>query len=203
MIVNIQYKLKIGSPLHIGSGLGGGIKKMILKQSDGSFVIPGSTVKGRVRYYAREFARITKLFSENDVDQAFGQAGNEDKNARFCAFCDLSSPKKPVFPVRNGIQICRRTGTTKPHALFNTEVACYEQGEILQGKIFCSFSEEKEKYIALLVAALRLFSHLGGSKTTGMGKCTIPMETICVQKNGNAIKDLEEFLLKYWEGGKE
>ncbi len=203
MIVNIEYNLKVCGPLYIGSGLGGGIKKMLLRQSDGSFIIPGSTVKGRTRYYAREFARITKLFSGNDVDRTFGETGDEDKSARFCAFSDLKSPIIPVFPVRNGIQICRKTGTTKPHALFNTEIACYERDNEFQGKLFCSFPEEKEKYIALLVAALRLFSHLGGSKTTGMGKCTIPMETISVKKNGKTIENLEEFLLKYWEGGKE
>lgn len=196
MMVKIEYALKPVSPIHIGSGLGGGaVKRMLLRRSNGSFSIAGSTIKGRVRYYCREFAREDAFFSPHDVDEVFGMPGDWSSRGTWCAFSDLEGSGDEVVFLKNGIQISRELGIARPHALFNTElIRCHLD---FKGTISCQYSEGNEKYIALLVTGLRLLRWLGGSKTVGAGKCEVPLESIHIVRNGDALettKLLEKYL---------
>ena len=199
MIEKIEYTLQALSPMYIGSGLGGaGIKRMLRRRADGTFLIPGSTIKGRLRFYCKEYIENQKIFSQNDILEIFGTPGDRSRGRKTYSFSDLyqEKPEEAYLDLRNGIQISRGAGITKPHALFNTEVMDYINS--FKGRIIIHRSEARERSTVLLIIALRMLRRLGGSKTVGLGKCEIPIQNITITRNNEDI-NVQELLLQYLE----
>ena len=209
MNVEITYELKPLTPIFIGSGLGGPqINKQLLKGSDSSFKIPGSTIKGRIRYYCREYINGCNktIFKPEDIENIFAVNGDPALGTKFCAFSDMISDgnlKKQDFQeiisLRNGNKISRKLGISIPKALFNTEIISFDEGSKFKGKIIFQTNEENNKYIALIIIGLRMLNRLGGGKTIGFGKAIIPLNSIVIMKNGRQIENIADFFSKYLE----
>ena len=212
MNITVAYCLHLDSDLHVGSGLGGGaIKRRLLKHRGKKFIIPGSTIKGRVRHYCRQFIESAHdtNFTHQDIEHLFGTLGGGQKMNPLCAFSDLTTDDDIEFDLRNGITISRATGTTLPKALFNTETLIGNE-KIFTGKIICYLPdsefldgkhlnrENQLKEITLLLIGLRTLDRIGGSKTAGLGKCRIPLDKIQL-KIGNKTENTEEFILSHLE----
>ena len=215
MIATIEYKLQpintSISPIYIGNGLGGaGIKRMLRKSTGKKesdiFLIPGSTIKGRLRNCCRQYIEYHKEFSRQDIEFIFGMPGDQNRGKTSCSFSDLRQiePEEFLLELRNGIQISRKLGITKPHALFNTEIIYCKSFE---GKIIFrhqpnnnELSREKfEKCLALLIISLRMLRRLGGSKTVGLGKFEVPLKEIKIREGSKKI-EVDQLLQTYLEG---
>jgi len=61
--VTVSYSLEMQSDFHVGSGMGiaGLVDRAVRCLANGELVVPGSTMKGRVRHHCEQLARAFKL----------------------------------------------------------------------------------------------------------------------------------------------
>lgn len=218
MNTKIEFKLIITprSQFHIGTGFGVErfIDRATIKDKLGAIYIPGSTIKGKAKYFGRQMATSFSLgYCTEDnpcrddpcvVCSTFGSPLHQGK----FFFSDARVPEeiiksiteenkdKPAIPARfflnrrPGTKIDRRFGTVEEDHLFTTEAGM--RGIPLTAKIYGSGNEftfqgkgELPLELNLLLGALRLITHLGGDVSRGLGYVKIEWEDVFM--NGKKV----------------
>lgn len=213
MNTEIKFKLLITprSQFHIGTGFGIGrfIDRATIKDKLGAIYIPGSTIKGKAKYFARQMANSFGLnYCTEDnpckddpciVCSTFGSPLHQGK----FFFSDATLPKEiikslteeneenPAIPLRfflntrTGTKIDRRFGTVEEDHLFTTETGM--RGITLTAKIYGIGNEftfqgkgELPLELNLLLGALSLITHLGGDVSRGLGYVKIECGDVCM-----------------------
>lgn len=211
MDTKIEFKLFITllSQFHIGAGFGIGkfIDKATIKNKIGAIYIPGSTIKGKAKYFGKQIANSLGLnYCPQEesckgnpciVCRTFGSPLHQGKF--FFSDANLSeeliksiteeSKENPAIPLRfflntkTGTKISRRYGTVQEDHLFTTETGI--RGMSLVAKIYGRgndfiFSDEGKLPLELvfLLNSLKLMTHLGGGKSQGFG---------CVEIEGGKV----------------
>jgi CRISPR/Cas system CSM-associated protein Csm3 (group 7 of RAMP superfamily) len=61
--LTLDYTLELQSDFHVGSGAGiaGSVDRAVMRLANGELVVPGSTIKGRVRHHCEQLARALNL----------------------------------------------------------------------------------------------------------------------------------------------
>lgn len=199
MNTKIEFELLITplSQFHIGTGFGGRfIDRATIKDKLGAIYIPGSTIKGKAKYFARQMANSfgLKYCTEDNpckddpciVCSTFGSPLHQGK----FFFTDATLPKEIIKPLteeneensaisrrsflntRTGTKIDRRFGTVEEDHLFTTETGM--RGLTLTAKIYGmgnDFIPGKGNLpveLNLLLGSLSLITHLGGDVSRGL-----------------------------------
>lgn len=164
----------------------------------GNPVIPGSSVRGRVRAH---FERLLRALGQPvcqppnpetmcphlDLSlgggyclacQVFGSAWLPGS----VAFDDLTMPPEPaapnLMPVRTGVSISRKLASAEAERLFVTEVAdpTAVSGDLqFEGEVTGDLSR---LHIGWLLAAIRMVTCLGGGKARGFGEVKLEVSSI-------------------------
>jgi CRISPR/Cas system CSM-associated protein Csm3 (group 7 of RAMP superfamily) len=160
--IEIQFDLITKSAFYIGSGMGiaGVVDNACLKDMDGFVYIPGSSIKGKLRYFCKQLLQmplfktsipvcetlgrpeicmsdtclICKLFGSSYTEGAFHFSDARLKN-EFIATLQKQTPLDMGYQssLRTNNKINRYTKTTEPGHLFTTEVG--ERELIFEGNI--------------------------------------------------------------------
>jgi CRISPR/Cas system CSM-associated protein Csm3 (group 7 of RAMP superfamily) len=201
--VQIDYSIKVRSPFHIGSGYSRGLTdRAILKDSRDMLYIPGSVIKGNVRYIAENFAdhfgishcvthELTSLKCiGNDpciICRIFGNTKNE--GGLYFDNATISSADESIFSGIKSLQtqertramINRRFNIAEHGALFVTE---YGEKDIVFhsgisgviNDITPQYHEDLNYEVALLLASLASLERLGGDRSCGNGWVEIEID---------------------------
>lgn len=160
--------------------------KLVIRDGAGRPVIPGSQLKGKLRFAAEQLLRslghtIPSPFDDspnveqsNPVRTLFGSP----EHASPLRFADLTSTSAAdlarslgATSIRPSVTINRRHGTAEDQRLLLREVTreglAFHNPEAITGQL------EQPADAALLWAALRLCDRWGGAKTRGLGWCEI------------------------------
>lgn len=175
----VTYRLKFITPVHVGTGIGSGgfLDKYLYRQGDAP-VIPGSTIKGRLRAAVAALVRARAYGSEvcRESDDCtclicliFGCSGW--KRGSLC-FEDARSTGDDVnrwVCVRAGISMDQYRRVARDGALYTVETVGGEN-IVFEGRITGWVPVEKR---AMVVAALKdafaLNYALGFGKSRGLG----------------------------------
>jgi len=160
--IEIQFDLITKSAFYIGSGMGiaGVVDNACLKDMDGFVYVPGSSIKGKLRYFCKQLLQmlsfktsipvcgtlgrpeicmsdtclICKLFGSSYTEGAFHFSDARLKN-EFIATLQKQTPLDMGYQssLRTNNKINRYTKNAEPGHLFTTEVG--ERELILNGKI--------------------------------------------------------------------
>ena len=213
MNTKIEFELIITplSQFHIGTGFGVErfIDRATIKDKLGAIYIPGSTIKGKAKYFGRQMANSFGLdYCTEDnlckgdpciVCRTFGSPLHQGK----FFFSDATLPKDIIESIkekngenyaippgfflnrRPGTKIDRRFGTVEEDHLFTTEAGM--RGIPLTAKIYGRGNDftfqstgEFPLELNLLLGALRLITHLGGGVSKGLGSVKIGWDDVCV-----------------------
>jgi CRISPR/Cas system CSM-associated protein Csm3 (group 7 of RAMP superfamily) len=190
--LSIQLTITLASALSIGAGGSAGTiaDKSIVRDGWGRPLIPGSQVKGKLRWGVEQLLRgmgqdIPAPFDadverETLVRELFG---SPEYRAPL-HFADLPATIVPVeqaralhqrfSQVRPSVSINRRRGTAEDAHLLFQETALeglqFTRTRAIVGHLPDS---DAEQYAALLWAALKLADRWGGAKSRGLGWATI------------------------------
>lgn len=187
--LKIELSLSFYNGVHIGGGKGSGfIDSLVLKDYKGNPYIPGSSLKGRIRYnYAlliNSFSGIgtlcgfTGASNKNvlscncDVCKLFGGRGNNPGMLYFqdLKLKDSNTNKNALYSVRTGIQIDRFSNVVKDKALFTLETSGISENNPFVGFIEGYIDEKDYKQqIILLYTAIKMIESLGGNQSRGFG----------------------------------
>ncbi|MZP30624.1 hypothetical protein GTO91_12960 [Heliobacterium undosum] len=196
--LRLTYTIQQITPLHIGTGTGhqGFVNKSFYrdKDLDGKSdlpVIPGSTIKGRLKAAVRallEGGVLGECSHQPEVDcrcllcLIFGREGNQRGVLSF-------DDARPVHPgqtlppmIRYGIAMDRYRHVAQEHSLYSAEMAGY-RGNLYQGQI--AGHVPLDHYSAIIEAIRAGFSFeyaMGFGKSRGSGW----MEVIAVEEVANA-----------------
>lgn len=222
MTTKIEFEVLITplSQFHIGTGFGVGrfIDKATIKDKLGAIYIPGSTIKGKAKYFGRQLANCLdiKCCAEEQpckanpciVCRSFGSPLQQGK----FFFSDATLPEEIMNSImgesrenpaialrfalntRTGTKIDRRFGTVQEDCLFTTETGM--RGIPLAAQIYgigndFIFSDEGELPLELvfLLNSFKLISHLGGGKSQGFGRVKIEWGKIFMNGHEAPFRD--------------
>jgi len=199
MEVMINLEFHPVNSIFIGGGSpapGWGVDKGTMKRLDGCLVIPGSTLKGRLR---NECERIALALGEDiclapQPEKMCPQNFlNSRKQADYCIICRIfGSPWHPgrlyfgdlvwnmpddwekkewknitKTQVRPGVSISRYLGIKREKKLFFAETSLAGADMMFEGSIE-GYLENKQ-HLALLLSGLRTLFAVGGIKSRGLG----------------------------------
>jgi CRISPR/Cas system CSM-associated protein Csm3 (group 7 of RAMP superfamily) len=178
--IGIIYRLKLVTPVHVGTGTGGSgfLDKYVYRQG-GSPIIPGSTVKGRLR------AAVTALARAGVYDAAETCRENGDCTCLVCLifgcpgqgrgclyFEDARATESNVdrwLGVRAGISMDRYRRVARDGALYTVETVG-GSGVVFEGRISGSVpAEKRDTVVAALKDAFAFNYALGFGKSRGLG----------------------------------
>jgi CRISPR/Cas system CSM-associated protein Csm3 (group 7 of RAMP superfamily) len=222
--VDLQVRLELVTPLHVGTGYGlaGYIDARTLTDPDGYPYIPGSSLKGRLRYYLRRLlptlgngpgdpGPLENLFGqENRVGTLFFtdlRLSQPWANLmqRLREGTDRGVPLKGLLTGRHtNVMLSRLRGVAVRQRLFTVETVPPHldfQGSIHghlpdQGRTLTIKGQTYPWDLALLVAACQSLTHLGGRKSRGLGRCHLVIEKDGLRVNEGTVNpdDLLEAL---------
>jgi len=176
----IEYRLKLKTPVHIGTGVGGaGFLDSYTYRENGIPIIPGSTIKGRLRAAVRALAGAG-MYGEAGICR-----GSDDCSCLECLIfgraeyrkgCLCFDDARPVqeedehwLGVRSGIGIDRYRRVARDGALYTVETAGGEN-LVYRGRISGAVPEVyREQVIAVLKDAFAYNYSLGFGKSRGLG----------------------------------
>lgn len=178
--VCITYRLKFATPVNVGTGTGGRgfLDKYAYRQGDDP-VIPGSTIKGRLRAAVAALAQAgaygpAEVCRDNEdcsclVCLIFGRAGWAKGSLYFEDARSVSDDIGRWVGVRAGISMDRYRRVARDGALYTVETVGGED-IVFEGRITGFVPEEKQ---AAVIAALKdafAFNYaLGFGKSRGLG----------------------------------
>lgn len=197
-MVEVRIALTIASETPLSVGAGGSVgtlaDKSIVRDGWGRPTIPGSQVKGKLRWAAEQILRglgqeiptpfdtpPERVERETLVRALFGSPGQRSP----LYFIDLpgvigdtaqmgalrSSPEQHQSLIRPSVTINRQRGTAEDQRLLFQEVAPevlrFHADPAIHGRL------EDRRQIALLWAALRLTTRWGGAKSRGLGWASV------------------------------
>ena len=217
-IIELNVSITTLSQFHIGTGFGMGkfIDKTTSRNKHGAVYIPGSTIKGKAKYFGRQIADSLgeKFCTENNpcrnepcmICRIFGSALHQGK----FFFSDANLSKKftdiiieeegeenPAHAVRlylntrTGTKIDRRSGTVCEDSLFTIESGMRQimlnSGIYGTGNDFTIKPGEKIPFeLLLLIKSLNLITHLGGESSKGLGRVKIDIGPVYI--NGEEVE---------------
>lgn len=193
--IDLAVSLTLLSPLHVGTGLGivGGADSAVARNGEGDPVIPGSSLKGRLRY---QFCRVAAFCPAFRPSHAAGGLcgpgvapcpecvvfGSPAHPARF-SFADGLPAVPPLGRQilrrigetnRMGVTISRRRGVAQERLLYSLEVTPAEvvfETRIVGRVAAASSAQAAETHELLgLLLAIQLLETLGGRKSAGLGR---------------------------------
>lgn len=195
--LEIEVNLRFDSPVSVGSGAMADIvaDKPVLKGTDHTPYIPGSSLRGRTRHACEQLARALygprwswpdcappRSFCAKDVRcpvcRVFGTPA-EPGQLRFGDLRLALAPGLPALPssdwgraaarteVRSGVGLNRARRTAQDELLFSMETHRPGEALVYQGAVRGNLADRREA--ALLVAGLRGVQALGGGKSRGLG----------------------------------
>lgn len=204
--VKLELNIKTQSPLHIGSGLGwaGIVDRTVVRNGAKAAYIPGSTLKGKVRYHCERLARRLneKLTCGNSIC----------KTDKRCIICRLfGSPFMPGsltfhdallveelggelakshLNTRTNVQISRARRVALEQHLFTSEHAVPQllftstvEGNLPAKSTEGLVDDDLPFEIWLLLSGIRLVEMLGGGCSRGSGSCLITPQKLQVGEN--------------------
>ncbi len=226
--LDLSYDITWEGRWHVGSGYQSAVADRLLRRLggfDGAPFVPGSQIKGVLRYQCEQLALALGLEAvtphagiqedENNlvmhfkpltqsiliVDRLFGTRYQGE-----CLFVTNATPALPEDKTSTAVQprtaMDRLTGTVMEQHLFTTELA--EGNANLQGSIRARHpagvltqgeDEFPYEYVLLLVSLLSLDT-LGGDKSTGLGRCKIQIQKDTLFWNSEHIS-LDEVLQSF------
>ncbi|MBX3002053.1 MAG: hypothetical protein KF893_26245 [Caldilineaceae bacterium] len=200
--IDLTLTILLESPLHIGTGYGyaGYLDAVMITDAQGFPYIPGSSLKGRLRHYARQ---LTPLVTAPQMIEKSLFGDKEQTGALFFDNCaltkdwrDLLLPllgdKTPSAAARSqlpalsqrqsNVMLSRLRGVALERRLFTVESAPAHlafrgviHGDLEDGG---RLSNGYPSALCLLVAAIRACEHLGGRKSRGLGRCRLEIDSL-------------------------
>lgn len=181
--MNLNYKIKLFSGWHCGSGLSAGadVDSLAVKDANGLPFVPGKTVKGLLFEAVEEYAAFTSEVSKEAITQVFGHFDDKDSFSQGIAFFSNAelSKKESEAIVANQVQdlMYRRlsataigeNGVAVDHSLRCVEVAIPCE---LEGRI----NDIPDDFVEVLKKSARLVKRLGSWRNRGLGRCDIIVE---------------------------
>lgn len=201
LIVNrklVKYEVELCTGLHIGGnkesyGIGGIDSPVIKDPLTNQPIIPGSSVKGKIRMLLTCIGTDNNL--QEDIDKAFG-SNNKDTGITRIIFRDLfltdDSVKKLESKLGRGfyteVKAENKIEKLKANPRFIERVPA---GAKFNGECVVQYLENDDNLVELLKKGFELLenSALGGSGSRGYGKVKIIIESINDITN-NSIKDM-------------
>lgn len=197
--IEIQLRLELETPLHVGTGYGlaGYLDATTLADHEGHPYIPGSSLKGRLRYYLRRLlsaweddaAVLENIFgAENQVGSLFfgdlrldGQWRNLIRRLQTEHTDGASTAKRIQTQRRTGVMLSRLRGIAMNRRLFTVETVPSHlafEGRIRgnlpdRGQTLSIEGQAYPRDLALLLAACTALRHMGGRKSRGLGRCRL------------------------------
>jgi CRISPR/Cas system CSM-associated protein Csm3 (group 7 of RAMP superfamily) len=206
--LTVQLTITFESALSIGAGGSAGTiaDKSIVRDGWGRPLIPGSQVKGKLRWAAEQLLRgmgqdIPAPFDAEIEDkqtlvrELFGSPQHRsplhfaDLPATIVAAGQAPAMQRQLSQIRPSVSINRRRGVAEDQRLLFQEIALegmqFGHERAIVGELP---SDMAKHYAALLWAALKLTDRWGGAKSRGLGWATID-SIICL--DGQAIRESE------------
>ncbi|MCE7987661.1 MAG: hypothetical protein DYG89_41380 [Caldilinea sp. CFX5] len=214
--INIRVQLILEAPLHtgVGYGLAGFLDARTLLDAQGYPYIAGSTLKGRLRYYLRGL--LPALDAAGNGDQVLARLFGAREQAGALTFTDLrlSDGWLRLFQQmaargeriddlltqqRTNVMLSRLRGVALEQHLFTVETA--PAHFTFTGEIFGYLALDASKAqttlkingadcprdLALLIAASRALTHMGGRKSRGVSRCRLEIQPEGLRINGEAV----------------
>jgi CRISPR/Cas system CSM-associated protein Csm3 (group 7 of RAMP superfamily) len=200
LALNLTYELEMLTAFHIGTGYGlaGVVDERTARAANCNVYVPGSSVKGRARYHLGLLAEPFGFRHDGPRCQRpdcplcalFGSPRREAtlifSDAALAETWDETLRPFYEFENRYNVALSRRRGVALEKLLFGTEVGA--AGLRFQGRIEGHLDDSGQMAavgkgtvphnLALLVAALRAITHLGGRKSRGLGRCRVEVSSI-------------------------
>lgn len=203
--LNIKLKINFDNEFHIGGGKGNSsISSLVLKDINNKPYIPGSTVKGRLRYNIYQilngYGKVDCTpFGEEGcqclVCNLFGVPGNKQGQLIFNDL-KLNDDTKEInyYSLKTGIRINRYLKVVKDEALFTIETTGKSGNLFFNGDIVGYLSKETyQKEISYIVMGLKLIKTLGSSQSRGLGwlgdQCQFNVYVDGQEINDNTLKE--------------
>ncbi|MEW6448250.1 MAG: RAMP superfamily CRISPR-associated protein [Bacillota bacterium] len=176
----VTYRLKFITPVHVGTGTGGGgfLDKYVYRQG-GAPVIPGSTVKGRLRAAVATLAQAG-VYGPAEVCRGsddctclacliFGRADWARGSLYFEDARSVGGDIKRWVGVRAGISMDRYRRVARDGALYTVETVGGED-IVFEGRITGFVPEEKRAAVITALKDAFAFNYaLGFGKSRGLG----------------------------------
>jgi CRISPR/Cas system CSM-associated protein Csm3 (group 7 of RAMP superfamily) len=199
-LLELHVRIVLQSAAHVGTGLGLGqlLDDRVVQGPHPQFpdalvpYLPGSTIKGRLRYHLRQLAVIferpdteAKLFGdlERPGDLRVTDAHLSDLGLvellRTKSSTERSAPLDTylVRGARSFVQLSRKRRVARDERLFRIELT--EAGLTFSGTIYGALHASKPREdLALLCAAIHDLTHLGGYKGRGLGSCRMHIDSL-------------------------
>lgn len=215
MEIDIHLAVTLRTPINVGSGAMADAlaDKPTLRDARGLPIIPGSTLKGKVRHVCEQIAH--RLWGDQVCHAPYPGQMCRDEPCRVCRifgspwyrsllrFGDLHlKPGDEQIPakveweksshlqaglLRTGVGLSRRSGTAQEEILYSIEGYHPPASFVYDGHIRGELVGEED--LALLLAGLREVRALGGSKGRGMGWCRIE-PTVTVEGQPCDVEEL-------------
>lgn len=211
--VEIDLQLILTTPLHtgVGAGLAGYLDARTLLDTEGYPYVAGSTLKGRLRYYLQSLQPLLSSptgKTDDAIGRLFGQ--QEQGGALIFADCHLIAAWRQLFALvhtpdqtsdvfltqrRTSVMLSRLRGVAMEQRLFTVETVPAHfafEGQIhgYLGANSPTITVNRNEYprdLALVVAACRALTHLGGRKSRGLGRSRVQIGTQGLRVNGSAV----------------
>ena len=206
MQIWIELFASFDGAFNVGGGaLGGSLsRRPLLTDWRGLPLVPGSSLKGRLRHTCKQLAEGLGHQTCDDpraeamcpntspsgelcpVCRLFGSTGNpspltfSDLSLVEPAFLTRGTP--PPTSLRYGVGISRRRSVAADQLLYDTEVFMPGSSVTLRGEIGGHLTAERD--LGLLVAGLEHLITLGGGKTAGLGWCDLDFKLYQVESDG-------------------
>ena len=153
------------SPLHVGSGRDSRSDLDILLDPDGEPFIPATSFVGVLRH------SFPEQFGENFWGYTKDQDGQQ--SALCCADLRYVSQEAAEIVVRDGIQICTKTGLAMPHGKFDFELV--ERGSRFKLNLELTYREQDEAFVKQMACTIyellaKQRVHIGARTNSGFGQ---------------------------------
>lgn len=211
--VEIDLQLILATPLHtgVGAGLAGYLDARTLLDAKGYPYVAGSTLKGRLRYYLQSLQPLLSTPTGKTGD-AIGRLFGQQEQGGALIFADLPliaawrqlfalvrTPDHPLDALltqrRTNVMLSRLRGVAMEQRLFMVETVPAHfafEGQIhgylaADGPTITVNQQPYPRDLALLIAACRSLTHLGGRKSRGLGRSRLQIGAQGLRVNGNAV----------------
>jgi len=178
--VCLTYRLEFFTPVHVGTGTGGRgfLDKYLYREGDCP-VIPGSTIKGRLRAAVTALARA-HVYGPQEVCREpgactclvcliFGQKGNRRGHLYFEDARPADKNIDRFAGVRHGIAVDRYRRVARDNALYTVETVG-GKNVVFEGQIWGWVPEEKRHTVVAALKDAFAFNYaLGFGKSRGLG----------------------------------
>jgi|GEM_PF-4875180 len=200
----LKYEVHLLTGFQVQSGYGHQhLNQVVVRDHNKNLVIPGSSLKGRMRYYFGLLESMlydkAKAGIKEDPDSKLMQSLFGSRLEKGKLFFEAASLKEEFKPdkkqqqkrfqyseERTGIQINRQLGSVNAHALrfYETSPTGLQFESVIEGTLPQEEIIEKSERLNFLLATMKLFQKLGADKSRGNGSVQLVPTILTVQKVG-------------------